>query len=76
MKIKVLNQKVELIENSLQLKKIQDYEIFFIEGRAIESIFLKDQVDNERDVKHSEYIIRILSQRGDQTGIGIIKEIL
>ena len=73
MKIKVLNQKVELIENSLQLKKIQDYEIFFIEGRAIESIFLKDQVDNERDVKHSEYIIRILSQRGDQTGIGIIK---
>ena len=67
------NDNVELIENRLTSRKIEEYEIFFIDRNAYESIFLKDQVDIKREVNDLEYFIRILSQRENQTGIGIIK---
>lgn len=67
------NDKVDLIEHWLKSKKIQEYEIFFIDRNAYESILLKAQVDIKREVNDLEYFIRILSQRENQTGIGIVK---
>lgn len=67
------NEKIDLIEKILNSKNIQEYEISHIEKKAYESIFLKDRVDNEREVTRFEYSLRILSQRKNETGIGIVR---
>ncbi|MHA2179921.1 MAG: metallopeptidase TldD-related protein [Promethearchaeota archaeon] len=67
------NENIELIEKVLKAKEVQEYEIYLIEREAYESIFLKDRVDKERIVNNSEYVLRILNQRGNETGIGITK---
>ena len=67
------NNKLDLIEKSIKSKNVNEYEIFLIERNAYESILLKDKVDNERNVSNFEYILRILSQKEDKTGIGLVK---
>ena len=67
------NEKLELIEKRLKLKDVKEYEIFLVERKAYESIFLKDKVDNEREVNDFDYLLRILSQKNDITGIGLVK---
>ncbi|MHA2035718.1 MAG: TldD/PmbA family protein [Promethearchaeota archaeon] len=67
------NEKMELIEKVLTANKVQEYEIYLTERKAYESIILKDKVDKERNVKSFDYVLRILDQRGDKTGIGIVK---
>ncbi|TFG07785.1 MAG: TldD/PmbA family protein [Promethearchaeota archaeon] len=64
---------IDLIERKLIAKKIQEYEIFWTTTDIHETEFLKNQVDIEREVKDSEYVLRILSQQDMGTGIGIIK---
>ncbi|NVM34620.1 MAG: TldD/PmbA family protein [Candidatus Lokiarchaeota archaeon] len=67
------NEKLDLIEKRLKLKDVKEYEIFLIERKAYESIFLKDKVDNEREVNDFDYLLRILSQKNEKTGIGLVK---
>ncbi|MCK4381675.1 MAG: TldD/PmbA family protein [Candidatus Lokiarchaeota archaeon] len=67
------NEKIDLIERILNSKNIQEYEIYFTEKKAFESIFLKDKVDNEREIKSFEYSLRILSQKENKTGVGIVR---
>ena len=67
------NEKIELIEKVLRANKVQEYEIYLTERKAYESIFLKKKVDKERDVNSFDYVLRILNQRGNKTGIGIVK---
>ncbi|MHA1986474.1 MAG: TldD/PmbA family protein [Promethearchaeota archaeon] len=67
------NEKINLIEKFLSSKNIQEYEIYLTEKKAYESIFLKDRIDNEREVTHLEYSLRILSQKKNKTGIGIVR---
>jgi len=67
------NERLDLIENGLKSKNIEEYEIYLVERNVYETIFLKTQVDNEREIRDFEYFIRILSQKKDETGIGVIK---
>ncbi|MFX0041594.1 MAG: metallopeptidase TldD-related protein [Candidatus Hodarchaeota archaeon] len=67
------NAKIDLIENNLKAKNIEEYEIYFIDKTMYETIFLKNQPETEREVEDFEYFIRILTQKGDQTGVGIVK---
>ncbi|MHA1933440.1 MAG: TldD/PmbA family protein [Promethearchaeota archaeon] len=67
------NENIDLIEKVLKAKKVQEYEIYLTERKAFESIFLKDKVDKERDINKFEYVLRILNQRENKTGIGIVK---
>ncbi len=67
------NEKLELIEKSIKSKNIEEYEIFLVERNAYESIFLKNKIDNVRDISDFEYIVRILSQKESKTGIGLVK---
>ena len=67
------NEMLDLIEKEIKSKSITDYEIFLVEGKAYESIFLKDKVDNERDINEFKYILRILSHKEGKTGIGVVK---
>lgn len=64
---------INLIEKHLKLKKIQEYEILFIDRMNYETIFLKANPETQREIKDFEYFIRILTQKGNQTGIGVIK---
>jgi PmbA protein len=66
-------EKLAIIEKSLKEKNIEQYEIYFIEKNIFETIFIKDNPETEREVEDFEYFIRILTQKGDQTGIGVIK---
>ncbi|MFW9970311.1 MAG: metallopeptidase TldD-related protein, partial [Candidatus Odinarchaeota archaeon] len=66
-------EKLDLIEKKIKSKNIKDYEIFVVDGTAYESIFLKDKVDNEREINDFKYVLRILSHKEDKTGIGVIK---
>ena len=66
-------ESIELIEKSLKSKKIQEYEIYFVEQDIYETEFLKNKIYAVREVKNIEYVIRILTQKGDETGIGIVK---
>jgi predicted Zn-dependent protease len=67
------NEKLDIIKKNLELKKIQEYEIYLVENHNFETQFIKNKIDAEREVNDFEYIIRILSQKGDETGIGIVK---
>ena len=55
------------------MKNIEEYEILFANQKNYETIFLKADPETEREIKDFEYIIRILTQKGDQTGIGVVK---
>lgn len=66
-------ERLQLIENSLKLKNVEEFEIFLVERTMYESIFLKKNVENEREINDYEYIIRVLSQQSGGTGIGVIK---
>ena len=66
-------EKLDKIEVALKSKKIQEFEIFFIEKNIFETIFLKDKTENEREISDFEYFIRILTQKENKTGIGVVK---
>ena len=66
-------EKINKIEAILKSKNIQEFEIFFVEKGMYETIFLKDKTENERDIRDFEYFIRILTQKEDKTGIGVVK---
>ena len=55
------------------MNNIQEYEIYLVEKQTFETQFIKNQIDAEREVNDFEYVIRILSQKGTETGIGIVK---
>ncbi|MHA1233949.1 MAG: metallopeptidase TldD-related protein [Promethearchaeota archaeon] len=66
-------EKLDRIEAILNSKKIQEFEIFFVEKNIFETIFLKDKTENEREISDFEYFIRILTQKDNNTGIGVVK---
>jgi hypothetical protein len=43
--LKLYNEKINTIEKEIKGKKISDYEIFLIDGKSYESIFLRDKVE-------------------------------
>ena len=67
------DEKIELIERILNSRKIQEYEIYLTKRKGYESIFLKDKVDKDRDITNFDYVLRILNQKGNKTGIGIVR---
>ena len=67
------NERLDIIESILKSKKIQEFEIFFVEKNIYETIFLKDKAENEREINDFEYFIRILTQKENKTGIGVVK---
>ena len=66
-------ERLDKIETILKSKKINDFEIFFVEKDIFETIFLKDKPENEREISDFEYFIRILTQKENKTGIGVVK---
>jgi len=66
-------ERLDKIETILKSKKIQEFEIFFVKGSIYETIFLKDKTENEREISDFEYFIRILTQKENNTGIGVVK---
>ncbi len=73
MNLKVNKESLDLIESCLISSKVEEYEIFYTNRKAYESIFLKDKVETERDINEVEYILRILTHKQDHTGIGVVK---
>ena len=67
------SDKLDQIENVLKSQNIEEYEIYLVERNLFETILLKNKRDVEREITDFEYFIRILSQRGDGTGIGVIR---
>jgi PmbA protein len=67
------NEKLDLIENILKSKKIEEYEIFLVKKAIVETMFLKTKPENEREINYFEYFIRTLTQKEDRTGIGVVK---
>ena len=57
------NEKLNLIENVLKKKGINEYEIYLVDQKLYETIFLKTEPDNERQASSFEYYIRILDQK-------------
>ena len=66
-------ERLDKIEAVLKSKKIQEFEIYFVEKKIFETIFLKDKPENERELYDFEYFIRILTQKENTTGIGVVK---
>ena len=66
-------ERLDRIEAILKSKKIQEFEIFFVEKNIFETIFLKDKTENEREISDYEYFIRILTQKENKTGVGVVK---
>lgn len=66
------NEKLDLIESGLKKKGINEYEIYLVDQKLYETIFLKTKPDNERQASSFEYFIRILDQKANETGIGVI----
>ncbi|MFX0140260.1 MAG: hypothetical protein ACFFDN_41855, partial [Candidatus Hodarchaeota archaeon] len=64
---------LNLIEEKLKSKGIKEYEIFLLEQNIFENIYLKAEIENERNVNAYDYTIRILNQKRDKTGIGYVK---
>jgi len=70
---RVSSERLDRIEAVLKSKKIQEFELYFVEKNIFETIFLKDKIENEREISDFEYFIRILSQKENKTGIGVVK---
>jgi len=66
-------ERLDKIESILKSKKIQEFEIFSVKKSIYETIFLKDKTENEREISDFEYFIRILTQKDNKTGIGVVK---
>ena len=66
-------ERLDKIEKILGSKKIKEFEIFYVEKSIYETIFLKDKTENEREINEFEYFIRILTQKENKTGIGVVK---
>ena len=66
-------ERLDKIEAVLKSKEVQEFEIFFAEKSIYETIFLKDKTENEREISDFEYFIRILTQKENKTGIGVVK---
>ena len=66
-------ERLDRIESILKSQKIQEYEIYFVEKNIYETIFLRDKAENEREISEFEYFIRILTQKENKTGIGVVK---
>jgi len=66
------NEKLNLIESGLKKKDISEYEIYLVDQKLYETIFLKTEPDNERQASSFEYFLRILDQKESETGIGVI----
>jgi len=66
-------EKLDRIEAILKSKKVQEFEIYFVEQNIFETIFLKDKAENEREISDFEYFLRILTQKENKTGIGVVK---
>jgi len=65
-------ERLDKIEAVLKSKKIQEFEIYFVEKSIFETIFLKDKPENEREISDFEYFIRVLTQKEKKTGIGVV----
>ena len=65
-------EEIALIENRLRAKKVEEYDILLRKRTYFENMFLKNKVENNREVKSMEYVIRILNRTEDQVGMGII----
>jgi predicted Zn-dependent protease len=63
----------QIIEKALKFQQIEEYEIYITERNYYENIFLKNQIDNERQGSDIEYTIRVLTQQDKETGIGVAK---
>ena len=66
-------ENMDMIEKNLKSRGVEEYEIYFSDKNSHESVILKNEVEIERNINDMEYILRILSQKGDQTGVGIVK---
>ncbi len=51
MREKMSNEILDLIEKGLNSKNIEEYEIYLVEKNIYETIFLKNQADNEREIR-------------------------
>ncbi|MFW9821967.1 MAG: metallopeptidase TldD-related protein [Candidatus Thorarchaeota archaeon] len=67
------DEKVGLIEKILKSNGVKEYEIYLTNGMAYESIMLKYKIDKVREINSYDYVLRILDQREQETGIGIIR---
>ena len=67
------SEKLVLIEKGLKSKNIEEYEVYLVERAIFETIFLKNKTENEREISDFEYFIRILTQKENETGIGVVK---
>ncbi|MHA1894021.1 MAG: TldD/PmbA family protein [Candidatus Helarchaeota archaeon] len=67
----MVNEILDLIEQRLKAKKVEEYDILMRINSNFENVFLKDTIDYHRQVKNMEFIIRILSRASD-IGMGIV----
>lgn len=68
-----MKNNLELIEKAIKAKNVSEYEIYLLESKVYEIQFLKEKIESERQVNDLDYFIRILNQRNEGTGIGIVK---
>ncbi|MBD3256293.1 MAG: hypothetical protein GF383_14440 [Candidatus Lokiarchaeota archaeon] len=67
------SDKIELIEKRLKFQEIKDYEIYLTKTNIIETQFLKNKIESERELHTFDYFLRILSHKENETGVGIVK---
>ncbi|MBN1214274.1 MAG: TldD/PmbA family protein [Candidatus Lokiarchaeota archaeon] len=64
---------LDLLEKKIKNSNVEDYDIYFLESKVFETQFIQNETESERDINTIQYFIRILEQKGDKTGIGLIK---
>jgi len=69
----MIYEEIDLIEKSLKAKNLEEYEIYLVKKEIYETMFLKSEPEIEREIEDFEYFIRTLTQKGDKTGIGVLK---
>jgi len=66
-------ENLDLIERKLKSKNIKEFDILIRKKTNFENIFLKENIESNREVTSMDYIIRILNRKGSETGMGIIQ---
>ncbi|MBY9005301.1 MAG: TldD/PmbA family protein [Candidatus Lokiarchaeota archaeon] len=67
------NDNLDLLEKKIISNKIEEYDIYYLESNIYETQFIQEKIESEREVNKINYFIRILEQKGNNTGIGLVK---
>jgi len=71
--VRKMQEKLKLIEERLKQANVQEHDVYLIQETLYENQYLKNKIQISRSATTTSYFLRVLEQKKDATGIGIVR---